>query len=94
GGLSIPVWNKKLYVTPELHYVDERKTLAGDETDSMVLANLSLSTGTLLPYNVSFNVYNVFDEDYSEPGAGGNTHWQDTIPQDGRTFRLQVSCKF
>jgi outer membrane receptor protein involved in Fe transport len=61
----------------------------------MFLANLVVSTGMLLdPFDVSFGVYNVFDEQYSIPGAGGNTHLQDTIRQDGRTFRLQVSCEF
>jgi iron complex outermembrane receptor protein len=94
GGISIPLWNKKLYVTPELRYVDERKTLGGNRTDSAVLANLSLSTGTLLPYKVSFNIYNVFDESYHVPGSGGSALIQDGIPQDGRTFRLQVAYEF
>jgi len=94
AGISIPFWNKKLYVTPELLYIDERKTLAGNKTDSALLANLSLTTGTFLPYNVTLSVYNAFDENYSIPGTAGNTHFQDTIPQDGRTFRLQLAYEF
>lgn len=95
GGISIPVCDKKLYVTPEVIFVDERKTLGGGRTGSMFLTNLVVSTGEFLgPFDVSLGVYNVFDERYSLPGAGTNTHFQDTIRQDGRTFRLQLSCEF
>jgi len=95
AGVSVPVWDDKFYVTPEILYIDERKTMGGDKTDSAFMANVTVSTGSMFDmFDVSLGVYNLFDDDFSIPSADGNTHFQDTIPQDGRTFRLQVSCEF
>jgi iron complex outermembrane receptor protein len=93
GGISIPLWEKRLYVSPEVSYIGERKTLSGDEVDSSFNVNLSFTTASFLePFTVSFNVYNLFDKDKAVPG--GVMHKQDGIPQEGRTFRFQLSYKF
>jgi len=41
---------------------------------------------------LSAGVYNLFDARYSVPGAAYNL--QDTIPQNGRSFRLKLDYKF
>jgi iron complex outermembrane receptor protein len=41
---------------------------------------------------LSAGVYNLFDEDYSHPGAA--EHTQDLLEQDGRTFRLKLQYAF
>jgi iron complex outermembrane receptor protein len=40
----------------------------------------------------SASVYNLFDKKYAHPGAG--EHFQDTIEQNGRTFRAKLAYKF
>ncbi len=93
GGISIPLWEERLYVSPEFFYIGELKTLSGDEVDSSFNANLSFTTGAFLdPFAVSLNIYNLFDKDKAVPG--GVMHKQDGIPQEGRTFRFQLSYKF
>jgi iron complex outermembrane receptor protein len=41
---------------------------------------------------VSASVYNLFDKAYADPG--GQEHVQDTIPQDGRSYRVKVTASF
>jgi iron complex outermembrane receptor protein len=38
------------------------------------------------------SVYNLFDADYAYPAFG--EHTQDTIEQDGRTFRIGLTYRF
>ena len=69
------------------------RTLAGNRTSDSLLANLSLQT---LPrkngFQLEAGVYNVFDTRYAYPGA--EDHLQDTIAQDGRTFRIKLTRWF
>jgi iron complex outermembrane receptor protein len=104
GGLSIPLWDKKLYVTPECTYVAERKSsLTGGDVGSYFLTNMTITTGTLFDnVDMSFNVYNLFDKKWDVPASGENYFYDDNsgeypyfnIPQDGRTFRFQLSYRF
>jgi len=41
---------------------------------------------------VSGSLYNLFDTKYATPAA--REHLQDTIQQDGRSFRLKLTYKF
>ncbi|MBC8316622.1 MAG: TonB-dependent receptor [Desulfobulbaceae bacterium] len=104
GGLSIPLWSKKMFVSPEFTYVSERKaSLTDGDVGSCFLTNLSVATGTLFDnLNMSFNVYNLFDKEWSVPAGGEHYFYEDVsgsypyfnIPQDGRTFRFQLSYRF
>ena len=104
AGMSIPLWEEKLYVSPECIYVAERKSsLTGGDVGSYFLTNLTITTGTLFDnVDMSFNVYNLFDKDWDVPAGGENYFYDDNsgdypyfnIPQDGRTFRFQLSYKF
>ncbi|MCK5835927.1 MAG: TonB-dependent receptor [Desulfobacula sp.] len=104
GGISIPIWSKKLYLSPEFIYVADRKSsLIGQDTESYFLTNLGITTGTLFDkVDISFNIYNLFNERIDVP-AGGEHYFYDSIaddytyfdiPQDGRTFRFQLSYRF
>lgn len=67
--------------------------MAGNLTVGYTVANFTLSGRKLLPWlEVSASVYNLFDKAYADPG--GQEHVQDTIPQDGRTFRLKATASF
>jgi outer membrane receptor for ferrienterochelin and colicins len=104
GGLSIPLWSKKMYVSPEIIYVSKRKaSLTGGDVGSYFLTNMTITTGTLFDnVDMSFSAYNLFDKDFDVP-AGGEHYFYDgiaddyhyfNIPQDGRTFRFQLSYRF
>lgn len=41
---------------------------------------------------LSGSAYNLFDTKYSDPG--GDEHKQDSIEQDGRTFRVKLTYRF
>jgi iron complex outermembrane receptor protein len=41
---------------------------------------------------VSGGVFNLFNKEYVDPG--GEEHAQDTIEQDGRTFRIKITYAF
>ena len=56
-------------------------------------AHLTLSTPRIWDrVALSASVYNLFDEKYGDPGS--TEHRQDTIEQDGRTFRVKVTASF
>ena len=77
----------------DMQYESGRKTLAGDETDSRFITNLTLlSKDWIAGLNVSASIYNLFDEDYDDPGF--EEHEQDKIEQDGRTFRIKFDYAF
>lgn len=91
--LIVPLIKNKIFVGTEFQYVSDRKTLTDEYADDFFVANLTLSGRNLLKgLEVSANVYNVFDEEYGDPGSG--EHLQDVIEQDGRTFRVQVTYRF
>ena len=65
----------------------------GGEAEAFWVANVTLFTQKLLS-GVSFSasVYNLFDQQYGDPGA--EEHRQDVIGQDGRTFQLKLTYRF
>jgi outer membrane receptor for ferrienterochelin and colicin len=68
-------------------------TLAGNVTGGFTVAHFTLSGRKLLPWlEVSASVYNLLDKSYADPG--GEEHVQDTIPQDGRSFRVKATASF
>jgi iron complex outermembrane receptor protein len=59
-----------------------------------VLTNLSLFSQSLFlqGLTLSASVYNLFDHTYDDPGS--EEHLQDTIAQNGRSFRLKLVYSF
>ena len=93
GQFSSAFWRDRIVPALDIRYTGPRKTLAGNLTGGYTVANFTLSGRRLLPWlEVSASVYNLFDKAYVAPG--GQEHAQDSIPQDGRTFRLKVTASF
>ncbi len=77
----------------EVIYVDDRKTVQDTTAGDYAIANLTLFARDLFGgLDLSGSVYNVFDEEYGDPG--GEELLQDTIEQDGRTYRLKLDYRF
>ncbi len=91
--LLAPLWREKLSLGVEGIYSSNRITLAQRGTGDMWLLNATLLSRELRPnLEISASIYNVFDRKFRFPG--NPEHTQDTIEQDGRTFRVKVSYKF
>ncbi len=77
----------------ELHYIGKRRTTQGNEVAGALVANLNL-LGQPFGKNldVALGVYNLFNQDYADPGS--DEHLQAEIPQDGRTWRLKLDYRF
>ena len=82
------VW-PKLHGALEVQYVSERLTLTDNFVDAYALVNLTL-LGQKLTRNLdlSASLYNLFNQTYFDPGA--QQHKQDSLPQEGRTFRIKL----
>jgi iron complex outermembrane receptor protein len=93
GNLIVPLYRDKVFAALELQYQSGIRTLAGRRTDDFVIGNLTLFSREIVKgLEASASVYNLFDTKCGSPGAGD--HLQDTIPQDGRSFRLKMTYKF
>ncbi len=92
--LIIPLVREKLFGGFEERYYSKRKTLAGNDAGDFFMTNLTLFSQNLLArgLEISGSIYNLFDKKYGDPGAGELV--QDTIRQDGRTFRLKLTYSF
>jgi outer membrane receptor protein involved in Fe transport len=81
----------------ELLVVGPRKTLADNSVSTATIANLTLGRRNLLPrllpgFDVIASFYNIYDQHYSDPTPAELV--QDSLKQDGFTFRLQLRYSF
>ncbi len=91
--LIAPVVPERLFAGLEVLYDSKAQTLSGDHADDFVLTNLTLTyVGCSKHLEIFASVYNLFDARYAYPGFG--EHVQDTIEQDGRTFRVGLTLRF
>jgi iron complex outermembrane receptor protein len=91
--LSVPLYKDKLFASAEVLYHSEVLTLTGREADNFVLVNLTLFSQKLLKnLEASVSVYNLLGTDYVYPGS--EDHLQDSIRQDGRSFRIKLTYRF
>ncbi|MDF1526859.1 MAG: TonB-dependent receptor [bacterium] len=93
-GVSVPLVRGEVYLSVDNQYVGEVLSKDLSETiDSFFLANATLSHNALTSnLEMSVSVYNLFNVDYSHPGTFD--HVQTEIPQDERTFGLNVKYRF
>lgn len=90
--MSRPLFRSPWRVGAEALYVGPRHTLRS-ETAGYWLGNLTISSSHIAPgVELSASIYNLFDRRYADPGA--EEHVQDTIGQNGRTFRLKLVYAF
>jgi len=100
--LIAPLYKETLFGSLGTQYVSKRKTLSGKYTDDYYLTNLSLFSrfkniqvfggDWIRGLEISGTVYNLFDQNYGDPGS--EEHLQNQIPQDGRTYRIKLTVEF
>ncbi|MDB6139587.1 MAG: TonB-dependent receptor [Verrucomicrobiaceae bacterium] len=92
-GLMAPILGDRLVSGLEVQATSGVSNTRGGHVSGYVLANWTLLAKQLTPrLDVSASVYNLFDTRYSFPG--GPEHTQDSLLQDGRTFRLKFTYRF
>jgi iron complex outermembrane receptor protein len=103
--LSLPLIKDKLFAGVEFQYTSDRLslqnttasgepiTVQGENAGGYGIINLTLFSRNLIK-NVEFSasLYNLLDHHYADPAS--NFHVQDTIEQDGRTFRVKLTYRF
>lgn len=93
ANISIPLCDQLFFISPEVQYMGSRLTLAGNRTRAVATANLTITARDLVQgLEASFSLYNLFDARYGDPGS--SEHRQDSITQDGLSFRGKLSYKF
>jgi outer membrane receptor for ferrienterochelin and colicins len=93
ASLSIPIVKKKVFASTDLQFVSKRVTLTGGYTGAYIVPNFTLFTRNVLEgWEISASLYNGINQRYADPAGNGLP--ENTIVQDGRTFRIKVGYKF
>ena len=91
--LSFPLANRKFFASFQGLYAGERRTLASNNLPGFFVSNATLLSKSLFKnFDISASVYNLFNVRYA--GPGGQEHRQDSIQQDGRSYRLKLTYTF
>jgi iron complex outermembrane receptor protein len=91
--LLFPLLREKVFLGLEEQYTSSKKTLSDGRARDFFTTNLTLFTRNLLKnFELSGSVYNLFNTGYAAPVGG--EFLQDSIRQDGRTFRVKATWRF
>jgi len=104
--LSVPLLKDKLLAAAEFQYTSGRLslhnatdsmgepiTVQGQEAGGFAVVNLTLFSRNLVKnLEISASVYNLLNRRYVDPAS--DFHVQDTIQQDGRSFRVKLTYHF
>lgn len=91
--LIIPLIPDKVFVGFEGRYTSSRLTLAGNNASPFYILNVSLFSQQLVKgWELSAHINNLVNQKYGYPGD--ESHRQDIIDQDGRTFWVKLKYRF
>jgi hypothetical protein len=91
--VSVPMLRKRLFASLDAQYTSAAQTLARNTTSGFSVFNLTLQGHTLgKNADLSASVYNVFNKKYFDAGRPEDP--EDAIQQDGRNFRIKLTCRF
>jgi len=91
--IAIPLLRKKLIAGVDAQYTSPRLTLAGNTLRGYGVVSVTLLGHALGKHlDLSGSVYNLFDKKYFDPGRPEDV--EDSIEQDGRTFRIKLTGRF
>ncbi len=91
--LIVPIANEAVFAAVDVRSMSKRRTVSGDYAGSVLVPNLTIPTRKLPKrLELSASLYNLFDTKYGDPGS--EEHLQNTILQDGRSFRVKLTYTF
>ncbi len=88
--ISARLWSDQWHLGFETQYMSSRLSLTNRVNDN-VITNINLNADLFKNFGMSFGVYNLWDMHYHDPMSEGFV--QDSIAQDGRTFRIKLTLK-
>lgn len=92
-GVTAPLYKDKLFASMELQAMSKRTTVRNDSVSAFAVCNFTLFSRELVEgLEASVSIYNAFDQHYSDPVAVD--YRQNSIDQDGRSFRAKLTWKF
>jgi outer membrane receptor for ferrienterochelin and colicins len=91
GRLSAPLFGAGSSVSFEALGIGTRQTIAGNRLPAAATANLTITKSLGSSLELLGTVRNLFDVEYAIPAS--DSHLQDSIPQNGRTFRVGLRVK-
>jgi iron complex outermembrane receptor protein len=89
--VSAPLFGTGSSLAVEVLAIGRRQTLSGNWTGAATTANVTLVKPLGRSLELFGTVRNLFDVDYAVPAS--SEHVQDTIPQNGRTFRVGLRVR-
>ena len=91
--LSVPMLQQRLFASVDAQYTSLAETLVGNTVNGFSVLNFTMLGHTWGKHlDVSGSVYNVFNKKYFDPGRPEDP--EDSIQQDGRNFRIKLTCRF
>jgi outer membrane receptor protein involved in Fe transport len=90
--LSIPGPLNRSFVSTEIQAISSRKTLLGNSLGAVAVASVTMIAPLGRSFELTGTVRNLFDATYADPAS--DQHWQEAIPQNGRTLRAGLTWKF
>lgn len=91
--LNTPLVERKVFAGLEVQATSRRKTVAGNDAEGFAVVNATVfSRRWFKGVEASVGAYNLFDRRYGDPVSSAYT--QNTIEQDGRSYRLKVKYEF
>jgi len=91
GRVSAPLFGTGSSLAVEVLAIGRRQTLSGDWAGAATTANVTVVKPLGQTLEIFGTIRNLFDVDYAVPAS--SEHVQDTIPQNGRTFRVGLRVK-
>jgi outer membrane receptor for ferrienterochelin and colicins len=91
--VSYPLVQHRLFASLDAQYTSSAQTLAGNTVSGFSLLNFTMLGHTLGKHlDLSASVDNVFNKKYFDPGRPEDP--EDSIQQDGRSFRIKLTGRF
>jgi iron complex outermembrane receptor protein len=91
--VMFPIYRDKIFSGIELQYSSQTENARHQSTSGYVLTNWTLFSRELVKnLEMSASIHNLFNKKYGFPSGPATV--QDSITQDGRTFRLKLTYHF
>jgi outer membrane receptor for ferrienterochelin and colicins len=92
-GLTVPLYPDRVFSGLEVLYTGSVRTPSGGRSDGFTVVNFTLFSQKLVRgLEASVTLYNLFDSNYGY--AAGEEFRQNTIPAQGRSFRVKLTYSF
>jgi iron complex outermembrane receptor protein len=91
--VAVPLSKQHLSAALEAQYSSGVGTLSGTRAAGFTVMNATVLAHSFANrLDASASIYNLLDRSYAYPGS--TAHLQNVIPQDGRTFRIELTYRF